>query len=266
VEKPCRIGVDFPDEACYLYLRDGALVVNSGTAATNLAAKDSIVLNCGSYFADFINTSEGEKSEVFAIHLHPDLLREIFRSELPSFLRSAPVTSLSEKIISHSIMDRFIESLLFYFNNPQIITEEILTLKVKELILLLVQTNHAASIHELFAAIFTRKTVSVVEVVNAHLYHNLSVDELAKLAGLSVTSFKMEFNKLYNESPARYIRKKKMERAKELLKLRDHTISEIAYQVGYNDPSHFSKSFQSLHGYSPGAYRELHSLIISFDC
>ncbi|GHN02596.1 hypothetical protein WSM22_40850 [Cytophagales bacterium WSM2-2] len=254
IGKSFRMGVDFPNEACYVYLLDGDLAVNGVGSKTTLVPKDGVLLNCGYYFADFTKTPR-QATEVLAIHLYPDVLREIFRNEMSVYSEVNQKRSLPVKTVDNIIMEKFVDSVLFYFDNPQIVTEEILALKVRELILLLVQSTHSENIHQLFTALFSRKAASVSEVVNAHIYGNFSVSELAKLAGLSLTSFKEEFAALFGESPARYIRKMKIERAQELLRVTDHSVSEIAFQTGYNDLSHFSKSFHALSGSSPGAFR-----------
>jgi AraC family transcriptional regulator, exoenzyme S synthesis regulatory protein ExsA len=255
IEKSSRMKIDFPNEACYLYVRWGEVVVNGADLKASMSARDGVVLNCGYYIADFLNFSEHKSTEVLAIHLYPDILREIFRNELPTFLKGDPKSILPARTISDSMMEKFVESLLFYFDNAQIVTEDILALKVRELILLLVQSTHSGNIHNLFTALFTRKAAAVSEVVNANLYVNFSVSELAKLAGLSLTSFKEEFASLFGESPARYIRRKKIDRAKELLQVSDYSVSEIAFQTGFMDPSHFSKAFRATCGCSPARYR-----------
>jgi AraC-like DNA-binding protein len=255
IEGSSRINIDFPTEACYLYVREGRIVVSGVNLAAPLTSNEAVVLNCGHYIADFVNASPHSITEVLAIHLHPDILHEIFRNELPAFVKADANPILPSKIITNSILEKFIESLAFYLDNPHIVTEDILILKVRELILLLVQSTHAENVYKLFSSLFSRKTVTISEVIKTHLYSNFSVRELAKLAGLSLTSFKSEFVSVYRESPARYIRKKKIERAKELLLTSDFSIGEIADQVGYKDVSHFSKSFQFLTGTSPTNFR-----------
>lgn len=255
IENSARITVEFPNEACYLYVREGELVVNSNLGSCRMMSSDGVVLSCGNYIADFIKRSPGYSTEVFAVHLYPELLREIFRNEIPSFLKSEEFKKPAMPI-RNEVMDRFIDSLLFYFDNPNIVTEEILTLKIRELILLLVQSDHAETVQLLFANLFTRNSVSIAEVVKTHLYNNLSIEELAKLSGVSASSFKVEFAKLFNESPGKYLKKKRLQRATELLIASDDSISEIAYQTGYHDISHFSKAFESSYKCSPGTYRQ----------
>ena len=255
IEKSSRMNIDFPNEACYLYVRGGHVVVNSAHLKTPLFPKGGVVLNCGYYIADFVNSSGHENTEILAVHLYPDVLREIFRNDLSTFMKDNQESMLPVKTITDSMMEKFIDSLLFYFENPEIVSEDILVLKIRELILLLVQSTHSGNIQKLITALFTRKSASISEVINANLYGNYSVSELARLAGLSLTSFKEEFAILFGESPARYIRRKKIDRAKELLELSNYSISDIAFQTGFTDPSHFSKSFHGLCGCSPAAYR-----------
>ena len=259
IETPGRIAVEFHNEACYIFVRQGDALIKGSDSITQLNSKNGIALNCGNYFADFVHAQSENPSEIFAIHLYPELLREIFRTEIPSFVRTNSSTNLPAKTVSDSVMDRFIESLVFYFNNSDIVTDDILMLKIKELILLLIQSSHAKTIHDLMSALFTRKSVTVSEVVNAHIFANLSIDELAKLSGLSVTSFKTEFNKTFKEPPGHYIRKRKIERAKELLSYEELSVSEIAWQLGYSSSQHLSSQLRNVTGMSPLDFRRSHS-------
>ena len=60
---------------------------------------------------------------------------------------------------------------------------------------------------------------------------------------------------LTDYSPSQFIRTYRLQKANELLQSSDLTISEISWQVGFKDPSHFSKSFQEEFGFTPSATR-----------
>ena len=147
------------------------------------------------------------------------------------------------------------ESLYFYFDNPGLVSDELLELKVKELILLLVQTKNAESLVSLFSDLFTPRSISLKEVVNNHLFSNLSIEDLAGLSNLSVSTFNRTFQNLFNDTPANYIKRKRLERATELLSISSLTISEIAFQTCFTDVAHFSRSFKAIHQCSPTEYR-----------
>jgi len=153
------------------------------------------------------------------------------------------------------VLSKFIESLEFYFQNPSLVNDDLLELKIKELILLLVQTKNVDSILELITELYSTKTTSLKEVIQLHIYSNLSVEELAKLSQMSLSSFKRAFKKQFNDSPSNYINSAKLKKAKELLSFSELSISAIAYEVGFNDPLYFTRLFKKKEGLPPSSYR-----------
>jgi len=103
--------------------------------------------------------------------------------------------------------------------------------------------------------LFSPTTYSFTQIIDAHIFSDLSTEDLAQLTNLSLSSFKREFKRVYNDSPANYIRNKKLEKAAELLVISPERITDIAYDTGFNDLAHFSKCFQEKFGTSPSGYR-----------
>jgi transcriptional regulator GlxA family with amidase domain len=134
--------------------------------------------------------------------------------------------------------------------------EEILYLKIKELILLLLHTEAAETILELYSYLFTPQKASIVEVIESHLYSNLSLEQMAFLSSQSLSSFKREFKKYFDDTPAHYIRNKRLKKAADLLRHSSLTVSEISFQIGYEDPSYFSRLFLQKFNILPSDYRK----------
>ena len=147
------------------------------------------------------------------------------------------------------------EGLLFYFENPSLINEDILVLKLKEIILLLSQTRNASVIRVILSQLFSSNTYSFKQIIEANLFSQLTIEQLAEQNNLSVSSFKREFAKLYQDTPASYIKNKKLEKAAELLLVSDQRVSEIAFNCGFNDLATFTKSFSDKYHISPTNYR-----------
>lgn len=253
---PFRLGAVFQNEACFLYFKEEGPLLNAPTEKIKLYRNEGVLLKCGNYFADFIRQGVQGSYEIYAIHLYPEVLKDIYRDEIPAFIKPSQKPFFAQKIEQQDITERFIESLLFYFDHPQLVNEELLRLKLKELILLLLQTKNADTILELISHLFMPRKASISEVLHTHLFSSLSMEELARLCGLSLSSFKREFKKLYGESPARYIREKRLEKARELLEVSAYSVSEIAFQLGFSDPGYFAKSFHEKWGCSPTDYRK----------
>ena len=81
------------------------------------------------------------------------------------------------------------------------------------------------------------------------------VEELAKLAGLSVPHFFRRFRKATGASPMDWIRRERINQAKRRLSESDARIRDIAVELGYSDPFYFSRDFKKLTGLSPRHYR-----------
>lgn len=257
IHTPFKYRAIFPEEACFLHFRNGSIKLNSSENISEVKPTESLLLKCGNYFAELIQGSENREMQLIAIHLYPDLLREIYKNETPPVIKKTNHIS-SYTIENSGIINHYIESLHFYFDHPSLLNDELITLKIRELILLLLQTGNANTIAELMLQLFTPNKVHLKETVQAHLFSSLSMDELATLAGLSLSTFKRKFQETFNDSPANYIRNKRMEEAQKLLVHSELSVSEICYQVGFSDLSAFTKTFKKHTGSSPLQFRSIH--------
>lgn len=87
----------------------------------------------------------------------------------------------------------------------------------------------------------------------------LSLDELARRAGMSKSTFKRTFTRLFEVSPGQYLLRVRLNAARRLLETTDRLISDVALDCGFYDQSHFSRLFQRARGLTPGAYRRAHA-------
>nr|WP_245999733.1 AraC family transcriptional regulator [Paraflavitalea soli] len=224
----------------------------------NIPTNYSLFLNCIHSGKQIHNTHSNSNGEIVIVTFHPDILKKIYERELPLLLQKPQhtVSNLSsEKVNNDFLIQKYIEGLLFYFENPSLVNDDILILKLKEIILLLSQTQNAAAIQVILSQLFSPATYTFKQIIEAHLFSPVGIEELARKANLSVSSFKREFTKLYNDSPANYIKNKRLERASELLLASDNRITDIAYACGFNDLANFTKSFHDKYKVTPTNYR-----------
>ena len=257
IKTPLKYGAVFRDEACFIYIKQGEVKYASPTDNSTIQTSESVLLNCGNYLATFLEKLPSETCEVFAVHLYADILKEIYKNEFPDFTQNADKNPYIRKMQQQSIITHYIQSLDFYFENPSLVTDELLKLKLKELILLLLQTSNATNIKTLFSHLFNHRQASLFDIIQSHLYSTISVEELASLAGRSLSTFKRDFKLQFKETPANYFKQKRLEKAFELVKSTNLTISEICYEVGFQDTSHFTKSFKQKYNQSPSDFRKL---------
>jgi AraC-like DNA-binding protein len=256
IKTPLKYGAFLQDEACFIYVKEGEVSYASPTDTLMIQTSESVLLKCGNYLANFVKKSNSETCEVYAVHLYAEILKELYKNEFPQISQHAENKPYIKILQQSSIISHFIQSLDFYFSNPALVTEELLKLKLKELIILLLQTDNAENIITLFSHLFNPRHASLVEVVQAHVYSSISVEELADLAGRSLSTFKRDFQVQYDDSPANYMKQKKLEKSLELVLSTELSISEICYEVGFQDTSHFTKAFKQKFKKSPTDYRK----------
>jgi AraC-like DNA-binding protein len=95
------------------------------------------------------------------------------------------------------------------------------------------------------------------EIIQDHIDTNLSLKEISKNLEISPSYLSREFSKYFEDlSFGDYIRKQRIEKAKELMETGPYTLTEIAYLTGFSDQSHFTRIFQKHIGQSPSQYRK----------
>jgi AraC family transcriptional regulator len=92
-----------------------------------------------------------------------------------------------------------------------------------------------------------------LEVIHAQLDSRLTIDMLAREAGLSVAHFSRAFRETMGRAPHQYLLSMRLERARRLLEAPDASLSDVAHRTGFADQAHFTRLFKRSYGITPGA-------------
>jgi AraC-like DNA-binding protein len=92
--------------------------------------------------------------------------------------------------------------------------------------------------------------------IDRHYRDDLDLGEIAQVAGVSKFHFARCFEATYGETPIRYLTRRRIERAQDLLRLANLTVTEVCMAVGFASLGSFSSRFTALVGESPIAYRD----------
>jgi AraC-like DNA-binding protein len=92
---------------------------------------------------------------------------------------------------------------------------------------------------------------NLVRLLERHDLIHLSVSDLAHISGRSLSSFSRDFKEIYKVSPKKWLREKRLSRAKELLDGKGLSVTEAASEVGYENVSNFIKAFKLKYGLTP---------------
>jgi AraC-like DNA-binding protein len=100
-----------------------------------------------------------------------------------------------------------------------------------------------------------RHLVRAKDLADARYTEPLTVDDLARAAGLSRAHFSREFRRAFGETPHGYLLIRRLERAAALLRSTDRSVADICMTVGLDSVGSFTTSFTRMFGRPPTAYR-----------
>ena len=153
-------------------------------------------------------------------------------------------------MVSQSIFAQFTSVIETVFSNP-----------------LFTPCNSRLGLHQLFIALLSATKsetllaflnnaagsagVSPANTLLKHLGEELTGDKMSKLTNMSFSSLNRYFRKKFNATPSGWIKRKRLEKARNQLLLTRKPVTEIAMACGFKDSAHFSRTFKSEYGISP---------------
>lgn len=94
-----------------------------------------------------------------------------------------------------------------------------------------------------------------IKYINEHYPEDISIKHLAEMEHYNESYYREWFKRKTNLSPMEYVKKLRIDKAKELLASTDYSVLQIAEQVGYSFNSSFSRIFKEMEGTSPADFR-----------
>lgn len=243
-----RDGEQFIPEHVFSFQVSGKLTVSY--------AKEKKIFNGGNFLlgrrnslAKFIKEPNGSDFRALYVFLPSEVLHELssgfVNEQLTNRKELPPVLSVE----SHPALLSFVKSLDIYLNDSKIYDPLILKLKTKELILLLLKLQP-----ELSKVLFNFNEPGKIDLEKFMLQnyrYNVPLEKLAYLSGRSMSSFKRDFEKIFLQSPGRWLTFKRLEDANYLMASKKMKAAEIYIDLGFENLSHFFTAFKRQYGFSP---------------
>lgn len=196
--------------------------------------------------------------EVLAFYFTDEFVRKLFmdhRQHLPlKNLPPPPVDRLINIDVNETAI-AFFYSMIPYFTQKFPPAESLVELKFKELLFNVLSNPANQDLLAYVNSMEDDHRTSIREIMEGNYTYNLSIDQFARMAGRSVSSFKREFQHYYKVSPGRWLTNKRLEYAKHLLETSQKNVSEIVDASGFESKAHFSRAFKEKYELSPLHYR-----------
>ncbi|HEX5169882.1 MAG TPA: AraC family transcriptional regulator [Cyclobacteriaceae bacterium] len=195
---------------------------------------------------------------VMAFFVPVDFLKSLMAENRGRFPAINSTSVVSDHVILLDV-DEFSKSFFFsmlpYFSQSPPPPENLVELKFKELILSLLSNENNRHFLSYLNTLSDDNRQSIEEIMNNNYRFNLTLDQYARLASKSVPTFKREFKRLFNDTPAKWVTKRRLALATELLERSSLRVGEIAQECGFENQTHFSRLFKEKVGESPLQFR-----------
>jgi AraC-like DNA-binding protein len=159
-----------------------------------------------------------------------------------------------KKVASTPLIQGLFTSIYPYFDSGIAFNKELMEIKTREAILILMQVDSSLQ-HCLFNFAEPGK-IDLEEFMCKKFMFNVPLETFSKMTGRSLSTFKRDFEKIFDLSPSCWLKKKRLELAHYLIKEKHKTPSDVYLEVGFENLSHFSSSFKEAYGYNPSALRD----------
>lgn len=243
-----RDGEQFIPEHVFSFQVSGKLTVNYAKEK-KIFTGGNFLLGRRNSLAKFLKEPNDTEFKALYVFLPLEVLYELStgfgNEQLTNRDEMPPVISVE----SHPALLSFVKSLDIYLKDSKIYDPEILKLKTKELIWLLLRLQP-----DLSKVLFNFNEPGKIDLEKFMLQnyrYNVPLEKLAYLSGRSLSSFKRDFEKIFLQSPGRWLTIKRLEDANYLMTCKKMKATEIYIYLGFENLSHFFTAFRRQYGFSP---------------
>ncbi|MEP4093408.1 helix-turn-helix transcriptional regulator, partial [Reichenbachiella sp.] len=244
------------NEACFLHVKHGRHIAITPSEVVEVP-EGNLSFSVGENLILKAFPDANELYQVTIIHIDRSSILEAFSNNFPE-IDSSESVEFSRDIVTGKpciVTQNYIEGILHYFDNTHVITDEIVLIKVKEILLLLLRSKKAIQVAKLLEDFVNRNISSFKNTVENHLYSDITLAELAHLCNMSLSTFKRHFKKIYGTTPQEFIFDRRLEESKKLLATSELTIVDIALNSGFKTMGHYSRKFKEKYGIPPSQYK-----------
>lgn len=243
-----REGEQFVQEHVFSYQVSGTLTLNDGNKVYTFNEGDFRFTRRNHLMKFMKQPPPGGEFSTVSVLLDQEMLRNFSieygykpakRQEGASILELKP----------HPLFKSYMESLLPYDRLTAPGNKDLIALKLKEAILILLQANPGMA--DVLFDFSEPGKIDLEAFMNKNFHFNVELKRFAYLTGRSLATFKRDFEKLFHLSPSRWLQQRRLQEAHYLIKEKGAAPSDIYLEVGFEDLSHFSFAFKKMYGVPP---------------
>ena len=234
------------------YVYSGEMVLDNGKRQINVRKGECVYIPRDHHITMYKKTFNGERYCGIFMNFTRNFLREMYsRYKNRVGLNLPKMQQEVIKLPQTPELKSLFASMTPYFDPEVKPQEDFMNLKLQEglLALLHIDQRFAATLFD-----FNEPwKIDILDFMNHNYMYKLSVEEFAHYTGRSLATFKRDFKKISDLTPEKWLIRKRLEVAYNMMQKGDMKIADIYTQVGFKNRSHFSSAFKKQYGIPPTA-------------
>lgn len=237
------------------YVYSGEMILDNGTEKIHVRKGECVFIPRDHHITMYKKTYMGERYCGIFLMFTRSFLREMYArlgiNRLPQKNRAPKLDKGVIKLPATVELASLFASMTPYFNPSVKPKDNFMELKLQEglMALLAIDERFVPTMFD-----FNQPwKIDILEFMEANFMCDLSMEEIAHYTGRSLATFKRDFKKISHLTPEKWLIKRRLEKAYELMKTGNRKVVEVYAEVGFRNPSHFSTAFKKEFGVAPTA-------------
>lgn len=237
----------------FVIILNGKKIIHTAKGDIEIGAGEMFFAQRGAYLLSERRSIDNEYCSM--IFFFDDRFVHQFASRHASLLGTKKLPGLNEygiyKVEKYPLLQLWADSVLPVYDTAYQNRNELLRVKIEELMLLLINSAQRDQFIRFLQSALHSDTLNLELYMTEYFTLPLTLDEFAKQTGRSLTRFKNDFKSIFKCSPGQWIISQRLERAHTLIVNTDSSVSEICYECGFENFSHFIQLFSKRYGITP---------------
>jgi AraC family transcriptional regulator, exoenzyme S synthesis regulatory protein ExsA len=237
----------------FIYVLNGKKVWHTAHGSYDLQKGSCVFVRSGASIVE----QNFDADFCFILFFMPDgFITDVLKTKRTPLHRSLRRFEPVIPINTNTAIETFFHSMLPHFQANRQPDQSLLDLKFRELILTIAENPANSEVLSCFGSMLTEpQSISLQRLMEDNYSFNLKLEDFARLAHRSLSAFKRDFMRVFNTTPGKWLIERRLDHSYHLLTHTDKTVSETAFETGFESASHFSRVFRQRFGFPPVSMR-----------
>ncbi|MCH9659788.1 MAG: AraC family transcriptional regulator [Bacteroidetes bacterium] len=244
------------EELFFLYVIEGVVKLQSPDGIIYVTGGNSALINKGSYVMSENLSTSNQEFKAYIVFLSESLVVDFTLDvNILNPMDNPPQIALFTEG-ELPFLEIYIECVSIIFNaySEHKTHHNLIDLKSKELLCYLFMSSYRHVIASMLSTNMKNKTHQMRYIISKNYLYPISVEQLAFLCQMSISNFKRKFKEIYESTPAKWIKERRLEHAEKLLRNGKYKVHQVAKKSGFDNPNTFRNQFIKKYGVLPNQY------------